>query len=45
MLWYGKEGIREIIVLECLGTSLDNLVREHRFDPKETFLYASQMVS
>ena len=28
VLWYGKEGIHEIIVLEYLGTSIGDLVRE-----------------
>ena len=44
VLWYGKEGLREIIVLEYLGTSLGDLIREQQFDPRRTFLYASQMV-
>ena len=28
VLWYGKEGIHEIIVLEYLGTSLGDLIKE-----------------
>lgn len=44
VLWYGKEGQREIIILQHLGTSLGNLVKERQFDPKSIFLYASQMV-
>lgn len=44
VIWYGKEGQYEIIVLEYLGTSLDDLIRERQFDPRRTFLYAPQMV-
>jgi len=44
VLWYGKEGIHEIIVLEYLGTSLGNLISEGRFDSTRIFSYASQMV-
>ena len=44
VLWYGKEGLHEIIVLEYLGTSLGDLIKERQFDPGRTFLYASQMV-
>ena len=44
VLWYSKEGLHEVIVLEDLGTSLGDLVRERQFDPRRTFVYASQMV-
>jgi len=44
VLWYGKEGLHEVIVLECLGTSLDDLTRVQQSDHRKTFLYASQMV-
>ena len=44
VLWYSKEGHHEVIVLEFLGTSLGDLVREKRLDSKRVFLYASQMV-
>ena len=44
VLWYGKEGIYEVIVLEYLGTSLGNLISERRFDNTRIFSYASQMV-
>ena len=27
VLWYGKEGLREIIVLEYLGTSLGDQIK------------------
>ena len=42
--WYGKEGIYEVIALEYLGTSLDDLISEHQLGVRKTFLYASQMV-
>jgi serine/threonine protein kinase len=42
--WYGKEGIHEVIALEYLGTSLDDLICEHPLSVRKTFLYASQMV-
>jgi hypothetical protein len=44
VLWYGKEGEHEVIVLEFLGTSLGDLIREQRLDSRRTFLYASWMV-
>jgi hypothetical protein len=44
VLWYGKEGLHEVIILEDLGTSLGDLVRAQQFDTRRTFLYASQMV-
>jgi hypothetical protein len=44
VIWYGKEDIHEVIVLEYLGTSLGDLVSEQQFDPRKTFLYALQMV-
>jgi len=44
VLWYGKEGLHEVIVLECLRTSLDDLTRAQQSDHRKTFLYASQMV-
>jgi casein kinase 1 len=44
VLWYGKEGTHEIIVLEYLGASLGNLISERRFDSTRIFSYASQMV-
>jgi hypothetical protein len=43
-LWYGKEGLHEIIVLEYLGTSLEDLIRKRWFDPRKAFLYAPRMV-
>src|SRR5216683_3253691 len=39
--WYG---IYEVIALEYLKTSLDNLICEHQLGIRKTFLYASQMV-
>ena len=44
VLWYGKEGLYEVIVLEYLGNSLGDLINEQKFDSGETFLCASQMV-
>jgi hypothetical protein len=44
VLWYGKEGIYEVLVLDHLGTSLGNLVGQLEFDHGKTFLYATQMV-
>lgn len=42
--WYGKEDVYEVIVLDYLGTSLGDLIDQPRFDHKEIFSYASQMV-
>ena len=39
--WYG---IYEVIALEYLKTSLDDLICEHQLGIRKTFLYASQMV-
>jgi len=44
VLWYGKEGRYEVIVLEHLGKSLGNLINEDQIDDGEVFSYASQMV-
>ena len=44
VLWYSKEGLHEIIILEYLGTSLGDRIKVQRFDRKKIFLYASQMV-
>ena len=44
VLWYGKEGVHEVIVLDHLRISLDDLVHQPKFDRRETFSYASQMV-
>ena len=44
VLWYGKEGLYEVIVLEYLGNSLDDLVNERQLSQREVFSYASQMV-
>lgn len=43
-LWYGKEGLHEVIVLEYLGHSLGDLINEQKFNSEKAFLYASQMV-
>jgi casein kinase 1 epsilon len=44
VLWYGKEAGYEVIVLDYLGTSLGDLIDQLKFDHRETFSYASQMV-
>ena len=44
VLWYGKEGTYEVIVLNHLGTSLGNLINQPKFDHRMTFTYATQMV-
>jgi hypothetical protein len=44
VLWYGKEGVYEVIVLDHLGTSLGDLIDQHEFDHGKTFSYATQMV-
>lgn len=44
MLWYGKEDIYEVIVLDHLGTSLGDLIDQLKFDHEKTFSYATQMV-
>ena len=42
--WYGKEGQHEVIVLDHLETSLDNLISGQQVDHGRIFQYASQMV-
>jgi hypothetical protein len=44
VLWYGKEGPFEVIVLDHLGTSLGDLVNAQQLDLMQTFFFASQMV-
>ena len=44
VLWYGKEGLYEVIVLEYLGNSLGNLVNEKQLNQRDVFSYALQMV-
>jgi hypothetical protein len=44
VLWYGKEGVYEVIVLDHLGTSLGDLIDQLKFDHGKTFSYATQMV-
>lgn len=43
-LWYGKEDVYEVLVLDNLGTSLDDLVGQPKFDRRMVFSYATQMV-
>ncbi|KAF8494316.1 kinase-like domain-containing protein [Russula emetica] len=44
VLWYGKESIYEVIVLDHLGTSLGDLIDQLEFDHRKTFSYATQML-
>ena len=44
VVWYGKEDIYKVIILNHLGTSLGDLIDQLKFDHRETFSYASQMV-
>jgi serine/threonine protein kinase len=44
VLWYGKEDLYEVIVLEYLGSSLGDLINTRRFNHGEVFSYARQMV-
>jgi casein kinase 1 len=44
VLWYGKEGVYEVIVLDHLGTSLGDLIDQPKFDHGKTFSYATEMV-
>ena len=44
VLWYGKEGLYEVIVLEYLGSSLRDLINEQKLDSEKAFMCASQMV-
>ena len=44
VLWYGKEGVYKVIVLDYLRTSLGNLIDQLKFDHRKIFSYATQMV-
>jgi len=44
VLWYGKEGPYEVIVLEQLGNSLSDLINKEQLEYGRVFSYASQMV-
>ena len=44
VLWYSKEDIYEVIVMDHLETSLGDLINQFKFDHEKTFLYATQMV-
>jgi len=44
VLWYGYKGLHEVIVLEYLGVSLGDSIKEKRFDSEKVFSYALQMV-
>ena len=42
--WYGKEGQYEVIVMDHLGTSLDDLMSGGQIDQEKVFQYAPHMV-
>jgi len=44
VLWFGREDMYEVIVLEYLGNSIGDLISKEKFDSRKAFLYASQMV-
>ena len=44
VLWYGYEGLYEVIVLEYLGVLLGDSIKEKQFDSEKVFLYVLQMV-
>ena len=44
ILWYSKEDIYEVIIMDHLRTSLGNLIDQFKFDHEKTFSYATQMV-
>lgn len=44
VLWYGKEDLYEVMVLEYLGKSLDDLIDEQKPNSEKAFCFASQMV-
>jgi hypothetical protein len=44
VLWYGKEDVYEVIVLDHLGTSLGDLNDQLKLDHRKIFSYATQMV-
>ena len=44
VLWYGKEGQYEVIILDHLGNSLGDLANKKQLDCEKVFSYVSQMV-
>jgi hypothetical protein len=44
VLWYGKEDVYEVIIMNHLGNSLGDLIDQLEFDHRKTFFYATQMV-
>ena len=44
VLWFGREDVYEVIVLEYLGNSIGDLISKEKFNSRKAFLYASQMV-
>jgi len=44
MLWYGMEGQYNVMVLSCLGCTLEEMKQLNRLDANTVFDYAKQMV-
>ena len=44
MCWYGKEGWYEVIIMDHLGTSLDDLMSGGQIDQEKVFQYTPHMV-
>ena len=44
VLWYGKDYLCEVMVLEYLGKSLDDLIDKQRPNSRKAFCFTSQMV-
>jgi roadblock/LC7 domain-containing protein len=42
--WYGKEGLYEVIIMDHLGTLLDDLISRGQIDQEKVFQYTLQMV-
>jgi len=44
VLWFGREDMYKVIILEYLGNSIGDLISKEKFDSGKVFLYAFQMV-
>jgi len=44
VIWYGREDVYEVIILEYLGNSLGDLINEKLFNHRRVFSFALQMV-
>lgn len=42
--WFGREGVHDVIIMDYLGTSLDDFFSGQQSGNREVFLYAPQMV-